>query len=290
MRVGIALIHACDSGEGWLKVTEEGPRVTDRPVRQPEVDTTAANVARVWNYLAGGRDNFKADRHVAQQMVAIAPVVAQVPAAARAYLRRVTTYLVQEAGIRQFLDVGLTLPAADSTHEFARPIAPECRFVYVDSNPVSVLHAQALHGPLEGGATYIAGDVREPGQIVARARETLDFRRPVAVVMTGILNFISDDGEIAIILAALMAPLASGSYLSIIGPAPDDRVTAAQRLWNRSRRAPLIVRDYPEIARWFAGLDIVSPGIVTVDKWRPAPGDPVFPDGAPLCGAVARKP
>jgi hypothetical protein len=271
-------------------MADERRGVTDRPGNPTQIDTTVASVARVWNYLDGGRDNFKADRQAAQQLVAAAPVMADVPIAIRAFLRRVITYLTEQVGVRQFLDIGLGVPAADSAHEVARPIAPDCRFVYVDNDPMVLLHAQALRSPPGGGATYISGDVREPAAIIDRAREALDFGQPIAIVVTGILNFIADADEVTAILAALLAPLGPGSFLAVAGPAADERMAAAQRQWNRVARPPVILRDHAEVAAWFTGLDLVGPGIVDVDKWRPAADDPVFPDGMPIYGAVARKP
>jgi S-adenosyl methyltransferase len=271
-------------------MTDEWRGATDRSVQPTQIDTTVASVARVWNYLDGGRDNFKADRQAAQQLVAAAPVMTDVPIAIRAFLRRVITYLAEQADVRQFLDIGLGIPAADSAHEVARPIAPECRFVYVDSDPMVLLHAQALRSPRDGSAIYIGGDVREPTAIIDRAREALDFGQPIAIVVTGILNFIPDADEVTAILATLLAALAPGSHLAVAGPAADERMAAAQRQWNRGARTPVVLRDRAEVAAWFTGLDLVDPGIVDVDKWRPAAGDPVFPDGMPVYGAVARKP
>ena len=270
-------------------MTDEWPAASDEPTRPPRIDTTVASLARVWNYLAGGRDNFKADRQVAQQLVTAAPVMANVPAATQMFLRRVITYLAEEAGIRQFMDIGLGIPAADSAHEVARPIAPECRFVNVDSDPMVLLHAQALRSPREGGAAYISGSAREPDAIISRAREALDFGKPIAIVLTGVLNFIADSDEVAAILAALLAPLASGSFLTVAGPTADERMAAAQQQWNSGARSTVILRDHEEVAAWFTGLDLVDPGVVDVDKWRPAPGDPVFDGGMPVYGAVARK-
>ena len=172
-------------------MTDDWLRATNRPVKRPQIDTTVPNVARVWNYLVGGRDNFEADRQAARQLVAAAPVMADVAHASRAFLRRVVRYLVAEAGIRQFLDIGTGIPTAGNTHEIAQSVVPECRIVYVDNDPVVLAHARALlRSSREGITSYIDADAREPGKIIARAQDTLDFDQPIAIVMIDILNFI----------------------------------------------------------------------------------------------------
>ena len=271
-------------------MADERLKDTTRPVKMAQIDTTVPNVARVWNYLVGGRDNFEADRTTAQQLVAAAPVMADVAPASRAFLRRVVRYLAEEAGIRQFVDIGTGIPTAGNTHEVAQEVAPESRIVYVDNDPVVLTHARALlRSCPEGVTSYIDADAREPGKIVARARETLDFDEPVAIVMINILNFIEGPEEVAAVVRTLVAELSSGSYLAIMQPAVDEGLVAAQRRWNQVAPMPVWLRDRDEVASWLTGLELVEPGIVEVDKWRPAEGDPVYPGGMPLYGAVARK-
>jgi S-adenosyl methyltransferase len=272
-------------------VTDEWLKRTSRPVKHPHIDTTVPNVARVWNYLVGGRDNFEADRRAAQQLVAAAPVVADVAPASRAFLRRVVRYLAAEAGIRQFLDIGTGIPTAGNTHEVAQSIDPTCRVVYVDNDPVVLVHARALlRSRPEGVTSYIDADAREPGKIIASARETIDFDQPVAIVMINILNYIEGPAEVAAILQTLTDALPSCGYLAIMHPAADKGLVAAQQRWNQLAPVPLWLRDRAEVASWFTGLELVEPGIVEVDKWRPANSDPVYPSGMPIYGAVARKP
>ena len=272
-------------------MTDDWLRATTRPVKRAQIDTTVPNVARVWNYLVGGRDNFEADRRAARQLVAAAPVMADVAPASRAFLRRVVRYLVSEAGVRQFLDIGTGIPTAGNTHEIAQSVVPECRIVYVDNDPVVLAHARALlRSSPEGVTSYIDADAREPGKIIASAQEILDFDQPIAIVMIDILNFIEGTGEVGAILRALLASVPSGSYLALMQPAVDEGLIVAQRRWNQISPIPVWLRDRDAVAGWLEGLDLVEPGIVDVDKWRPADGDPVFTGGLPLSGVAARKP
>ena len=176
--------------EDWLKATS-------RPVKPARVDSSVPNVARVWNYLIGGRDNFEADRQAAKQLVAASPVMAQAAPASRAFLRRAVTYLAAEAGVRQFLDIGTGLPTAGNTHEVAQAVDPSCRVVYVDNDPVVLSHARAgLRSSAEGTTSYLDADARDTCAIVAGASATLDLARPVGVIMIDILNFLEDAVEI----------------------------------------------------------------------------------------------
>jgi S-adenosyl methyltransferase len=272
-------------------VTDEWLRATARPVKLAQIDTTVPNVARVWNYLVGGRDNFEADRQAARQLVAAAPVMADVGYASRAFLRRLVTYLAAEAGVRQFLDIGTGIPTAGNTHEVAQSLAPECRIVYVDNDPVVLAHARALlRSAPEGITSYIDADARDPGKIIAGAADTLDFGQPIAIVMIDILNFIAGTAEVGAILRTLLDAVPSGSYLALMQPAPEEGLLAAQRRWNQISPIPVWLRDRDDVAGWLDGLELVEPGIVDVDKWRPANGDPKYHNGMPLFGAVARKP
>jgi S-adenosyl methyltransferase len=274
--------------KGLAAVSEEWLKATSRPVKPARVDSSVPNVARVWNYLIGGRDNFEADRQAAKQLVAASPVMAQAAPASRAFLRRAVTYLAAEAGVRQFLDIGTGLPTAGNTHEVAQAVDPSCRIVYVDNDPVVLSHARAgLRSSAAGTTSYLDADARDTCAIVAGASATLDLARPVGVIMIDILNFIEDAVDV---LGRLAAAVPAGSYLAVMQPSKDERLTDAARRWNQLAETPVFLRDRAQVARWFAGLELVDPGIVEVHQWRPAPGDPRFPDGMPLLGAVARKP
>ncbi|HEY6496068.1 MAG TPA: SAM-dependent methyltransferase [Trebonia sp.] len=269
-------------------MAEEWLRAASRPLKPARVDASVPNVARVWNYLVGGRDNFEADRRAAEQLIALAPVMAHVAPASRAFLRRTVTYLAAEAGIRQFLDIGTGIPAAGNTHEVAQGAEPSCRVVYVDNDPVVLAHARAgLRSSAEGATSYLDADARDTETIIDGARATLDLTRPVGVIMIDILNFIEDAADV---LARLTAAVPAGSYLVVMQPSRDERLAVAARRWNQLPTPPVFLRGRAEVTRWFGGLELVEPGIVDVDQWRPEPCDRLLPGGMPLLGAVARKP
>ena len=270
------------SSEEWL-------RLTSRPVRPVKIDTDTPNVARVWNYLVGGRDNFEADRRAARLLISVAPVIAECGLACRAFLRRAVTYLAAEAGIRQFLDVGPGLPTAGNTHEVAQAVDPACRVVYVDNDPVVLSHARALLRSAEGGVSFLDADARDPASVIAGAARTLDLAQPVGIVMIDILNFLEDaDG----VLAGLVGAVPSGSYLVVMQPTPDEMLAIAGERWNHISPVRVILRDRATVERWFADLDLdlVEPGLVQLHRWRPEPADPDCSDTLPLLGAVARTP
>ena len=284
---------------------EEWLRRTSRPVQRPQIDASAPNVARVWDYLTGGRDNFDADRKAARQLIRASPSLERAGYAARAFVARATRYLAAEAGIRQFLDIGTGIPAGGGIHDVAKSVAPESRVVCVDKDPVVLSHARALLRPAPEGATsFVDADVREPGKIVAEAASVLDFGRPVAVVMNHLLNYIPRDAEVRSILATMMDAACPGSHLVVVHPASDldPTLPEAARRWNKLSTTQVVLRGRAEVAAWFAGLDLVPPGVVAVDQWRPDP--PAEPRSvpaphsvpaprsvpAPLYGAVGRKP
>ncbi len=259
----------------------------------PRIDISVANVARAWNYMAGGKDNFEADREAVRQLIAVAPVIRIVAPASRAFLRRAVRYLAGQAGIRQFLDIGTGLPAAGNTHEVAQSVAPQCRVVYVDNDPVVLAHARAMLTSLPEGATsYVDADARDPGTIIAEARATLDFRQPVAVMMVDLLDFIEDDAEVASIMSALTAAVPSGSYFAIMHPASDmdQHLPEAEERWNQLAAQRIKLRSREDVAGLIAGLEPVEPGLVTVPEWRPDEGEPVPAEPIPLYAVVARKP
>jgi SAM-dependent methyltransferase len=274
-------------------VTEEWLRETSRPVRRARIDVNVPNVARVWNYLIGGRDNFESDRKAARQLLKAAPVMAHVAPASRAFLRRAVRYLAAEAGTRQFLDIGTGIPAAGSLHQVVQDLAPDSRVVYVDNDPVVLSHARALlRAAPEGAASFVEADARDPRRIIAEAGKCLDFGEPVGVVMTDLLNFIGRDAEVRSILSAVMAAVCPGSYLVVMHPASDldARLIEAARRWNKVARAQVTLRGRDEVAAWFADLEVVDPGVVTLSQWRPDAHDPPYDGVMPLYGVVAAKP
>jgi hypothetical protein len=258
------------------------------------LDTSVPHIARVYDYWLGGKDNFAADRAVAEQVIATFPDVQVIARAQRAFLGRVVHYLAAEAGIRQFLDIGTGLPAADNTHEVAQRVAPAARVVYVDNDPIVLVHARALlsSGP-EGATDYIDADARDTGTILAEAAKLLDFSQPVAVMLLGVLHCIPDEDDPAGIVARLLDAVAAGSYVVIVHPASDvagDEMEQAMEDYNSQAESALRARSHAEINRFFHGLDLVEPGLVQIHRWRPGPDD-VDP-GRELAayGALGRKP
>lgn len=268
-------------------MSEDWLRATSRPVKNVHIDTDVPNAARVWNALIGGRDNFEADRRAARQLVSVAPVMTQAAPALRAFLRRVIGYLAGDAGLRQFLQIGTGLPAAGNTHEIAQAIDPACRVVYVDNDPVVLSHVRALLRSSTGDVTFLDADANQTAALVAGARAVLDFAEPIAIVMIGIPNLLADvDG----ILADLVAAVPSGSYLALMQLTEGEDLAEAARRWNRIARTPVFLRDRATVTRWFTGLQLVEPGIVEVNRWRPAQDDPDYAVPLPLLGAIGRKP
>jgi hypothetical protein len=255
-------------------------------------DTTVARQARIYDYLLGGKDNFAADREAATQAIAAFPGLVTWARQNRAFLARAVRYLVSEAGIRQFLDIGTGLPTADNTHEVAQRISPETRVVYVDNDPVVLVHAQALLTSRPEGATaYIKADLRDPDAILAEAAATLDFTKPVALMLLAILHVIPDADDPWGVVGRLMAALPSGSYLVISHPANDIHPEAIAEMTKRfNRRLGNVVsagRTRGQVARFFTGLDLIEPGIVSTPKWRP---EGIEPADDPAYAAVGRKP
>ena len=242
-----------------------------------QLDTSVAHSARLWNYLLGGKDNFAADREAAQQVLAFLPELVQSARSGREFLGRAVRYRAGTEGIRQFLDIGTGLPTADNTHEVAQATAPESRVVYVDNDPMVLVHARALLNSTPEGATdYIDADIRDPGTILSRAAETLDFARPVAIMLLGILNFVTDDDQARRIVAELSARVVPGSFLVISHPTREvspEAVDRAVAMWNQGGAATMTVRSPDEIAAFFTGWDLVEPGVVTCSVWRPDGND-----------------
>jgi hypothetical protein len=256
-------------------------------------DTSVAHMARVYDYWLGGKDNFAADREAGDQAIAANPAILRDVKANRAFLARAVRYLAADCGIRQFLDIGTGIPSASNTHEVAQSVAPECRVVYVDNDPIVLTHARALLTSEPQGATaYIEADMREPGRILDIAARTLDFNRPVAVTLLAILHLIPDEDDPYGIVASLMAAVPPGSYLALSHPAYEIRPAAVAEMARRmnarlggSTRGTM--RKRGEIVRFFDGLELVEPGVVQPPQWRPA-GPVSTAEVAVFCG-VARK-
>jgi O-methyltransferase involved in polyketide biosynthesis len=256
------------------------------------VNTQVPHSARLWNYWLGGKDNFASDRAAGDEIARQLPSIIDLAVADRAFLGRMVRHLVGERGIRQILDIGTGLPTADNTHQVAQSIAPDARVVYVDNDPLVLVHARALLTSTPEGVTeYIEADLNDPEAIIAAARETLDLSKPVAVTLLGILHFIMDDDAARDVVRRLMADLPAGSYLAIAHGCHDINREAADSIvsyWNEHGTPKIKYRSSAEITRFFDGLELLEPGVVTCSRWRPGPGDPDI-EVNQYCG-VARKP
>jgi hypothetical protein len=268
--------------------------VTDKAELQALLNTEVPHSARLWNYLLGGKDNFAADREAAEYALNLMPELVQSARANREFLGRAVRFLAGEAGIRQFLDIGTGLPTANNTHEVAQEVAPDTRIVYVDNDPMVLVHARALLTSTPDGATdYIDADVRNTARILDEAARTLDFSRPVAVILSGIVNFIVDDAEAHSIVRTLVNAVPAGSYLLISHPTMEvngPAVAESMRQWNESGAAPITARSRDDIAGFFTGLDLLEPGVVTCTSWRPDPEHTGITDKVSEFAGVARKP
>jgi hypothetical protein len=261
--------------------------------RYPKIDISVANPARVWNYWSGGKDNFARDREAGAYIEEIMPIMGFIAMSARTFLGRVVRYLAAEQGVRQFLDIGTGLPTENHTHQIAQAIAPESRIVYVDDDPIVLVHARALLTSSPVGATaYIDASVRDPDKILRMARRTLNFTRPVAVILMRTLNFVSDNDDPNAILARLMNPMPSGSYLAVDHYASDimAEMVEAGRRWNEVGSVEITMRSRAEVLGFFRDLELLEPGLVQLHQWRPHRLDKSDAATIPVYGGVGRKP
>ncbi|MEU0571224.1 SAM-dependent methyltransferase [Nonomuraea sp. NPDC005983] len=266
-------------------MTDETADRTDR------IDTSVAHPARVYDYWLGGKDNYAADREMGEQILAVMPELAVIARAEREFLARVVRHLVTEAGVRQFLDIGTGIPTADNTHEVAQRAAPESRVVYVDNDPVVLAHARALlRGTEEGVTTYLDADLRDPATILRGAAGTLDFDRPVALMLLGVLEFVPDDEQAYAIVADLVGALPPGSFLTAASSVASPAMERAAAIWNDSGATPITIRTSEQMARFFDGLDLLEPGMVSLPRWRPEPATQYAGQEVSQYGAVGRKP
>jgi S-adenosyl methyltransferase len=263
------------------------------------IDTSKAHPARMYDYLLGGKDHFKADREAIAALLRAVPNARTGARENRAFLGRAVRYLVAEAGIRQFLDIGAGLPTANNVHEVAQSIAEESRVVYVDNDPIVMAHARALLTSHPAGRTaYIQADLHDPVAILRdpSVRATLDFGQPVALMLVAVLHFFPDDEDPAGIVSTLLGALPPGSYLVASQTTADfnDPSQAAVGVQAVQRAGvPFQTRTAEEFADLaFAGLELVPPGVVAVSEWRPETeaGLRPLPSEVAYYGAVGRKP
>ncbi|MFF5289244.1 SAM-dependent methyltransferase [Paractinoplanes globisporus] len=255
---------------------------------QARLNSEQPHSARIWNYWLGGTDNYPADRAVGDQVKQVYPDVVRVARASREFLGRVVTFLTGEAGVRQFLDLGTGLPSAGNTHQVAQAVAPETRVVYVDNDPLVLVHARALLAG-SGVTDYVDADVHDPARIVDAAAKTLDLTRPVALMMLGILGNVADTDVPgpAEIVARFLAAVPSGSYL-VVNDSVVTEATAEAVRTARSGGADYHLRTVEQMNGFFTGLDLVEPGVVPTPLWRPGPG--ATPEALSVYCGVGRKP
>lgn len=257
----------------------------------PKIDTTVPQTARVWNYWLGGRDNYRVDREAGDQIEAAFPEMVALARASRGFLVRALRYLAAEVGIRQFLDIGTGLPTANNTHEVAQQIAPDSRIVYVDNDPLVLAHARALLTSHPAGATsYLDADLYDSDQILREAARTLEFTKPITLILSGIMGHVPAYDQARAIVNRLVAALPSGSYLVLSdGVNTSEGVIEAARIWNQTAVPQYHLRTPEQIAGYFDGLELVEPGVVSSARWRPDPS-PTPPPEVDNYGGVGRKP
>jgi S-adenosyl methyltransferase len=266
------------------------------PELPPDINTNVAHPARVYDYWLGGKDNFPADRALAELMIQAIPNMRGLAAANRAFLRRAVRYLAEEAGVRQFLDIGTGIPTSPNVHEVAQAAAPDTRVVYVDNDPIVLAHARALLTSQDAGETaFILADLREPRSILDHPAltATLDLSQPVAVLLVAVLMYFRDTDRPNPfeMVAAVLEPMPSGSYLAVTHPTPDfnPEETAKAVAAAEAAGITLVPRTQAEIEGFFTDLAVVDPGVVPVLSWRPDEPS-ADPRSAYYWAGVARKP
>jgi O-methyltransferase involved in polyketide biosynthesis len=270
---------------------EEGPVRSDVPYG---IDVAVSNVARIYDYLLGGKDHYGADRAAADRLLSAAPEILITVQENRAFLRRAVRWLT-ESGIRQFIDIGAGLPTQANVHEVAHEAAPDARVLYADIDPVVVTHGRALLAS-SPGVSVVQGDARDPERIFAYARERglVDFDQPVAVLLLAVLHFVPDEDDPAGIVRRIHAALPPGSALALShvtseGNRPEAADTA-ETVYRASSTASIGLRTRSEIAALFDGFELEEPGLVYAPEWRPDKEDgPIDPSATFLFAGVGRR-
>ncbi|GIM82723.1 hypothetical protein Sar04_08650 [Salinispora arenicola] len=268
---------------------------TQQQTSSSPIDNGMPHSARIYDYWLGGKDNFAADRAVAEALMTAIPTVRSMAAENRHFVHRAARYLAGKAGVRQFLDIGTGIPTRPNLHEVAQQVAPETRVVYVDNDPIVLAHARALMISSEQGRSeYIHADMRQPEMILNHRtlREVLDLDQPVALTMIAILMLLKDADDPWRKVRVLMDALPSGSYVAITHPTGDFNPEAVKTAVASAVDSgmTLVPRSRDEVARFFEGWELVEPGIVPVMAWQPDDGEPADPHAAYYWAGVARKP
>ena len=259
------------------------------------IDTSRPHPARVYDWMLDGKDNYPVDEGLGEQILTLSPHAKQGAKDNRHFMRRATRWLTDTAGVRQFLDIGTGIPTEPNLHQVAQAVAPTTRVVYVDNDPIVLAHAEALlQGTPEGVTEYIEADVRTPETILEQAGRVLDFDRPIALSVVALLHFISDEEGAHTHLRTLTDALCPGSYLVLTQVTADLYPEAMERAREMyvNGGIDLTMRSRAEVEEFFAGYELVDPGIVLLDEWHPELNDEQRPDTtmAPIYAGVARKP
>jgi S-adenosyl methyltransferase len=269
-------------------------RLSDpRSVLASKIRFDVPHSARIWNYWMGGKDNYEADRAAGDAYAEVYPDIVTIAKQCRQFLIRAVRFLAGEAGIRQFLDIGTGLPTMENTHEVAQQIAPESRIVYVDNDPLVLVHARALlaNTTPEGVTTYVDADIHEPDLIISDARNVLNFNQPIAIMFIGVLGHVADFDEMRSIVARVMDAVPSGSYLALCDSIDNSAAhIEATAKYAETGAVPYILRSLEQIEQCFKGLEMVDPGLVPITQWRPDTVEVGSVEPIDTYGAVARKP
>ena len=255
------------------------------------IDTTVPQSARIWNYWLGGKDNYSIDRETGDRYCEIFPGIVDIARAARTFHTRAVRYLAGERRVRQFLDIGAGLPSVDNTHEVAQRVAPECHIVYVDNDPLVLVHANALLTSTPPGVTsYVEADIRTPDTILRAAAKALDFSRPIALMLMGVIGHIIDDERARSIVGELIDGLPTGSFLVLRDATNTNKAfEEAQQFYNQTGAAPYRLRSRELIGGFFDKLELIDPGVVSPLKWRPEATSSDLPLDVDMACGVGRK-
>jgi hypothetical protein len=257
----------------------------------PGIDSSRPSVARMYDYYLGGKDNFRADRTAVDRVAEAMPEIRELARENRAFLRRAVRFMARQ-GIRQFIDIGSGLPTAGNTHEIAQEIVPDARVVYVDNDPVVLAHGRALLAA-DDNTTVATADMRRPAEVLEhpQTRKLIDFNAPVGVLLIAMVHFLTID-ERPRIMGDLRDALAPGSHITATHATVDGKsaeAVAQIEAVYATTPTPLYFREHAEVARFFDGFELVEPGLVTLDGWRPDPDDPAPAATKWMYGAVGRK-
>ncbi|MCO6010718.1 SAM-dependent methyltransferase [Actinoallomurus purpureus] len=256
------------------------------------IDTSKPSVARMYDYYLDGKDNYQVDRDAVDRVAEAMPEIRRLARENRAFLRRAVRYMARQ-GIRQFIDIGSGLPTGGNTHEIAQEITPDARVVYVDNDPVVLVHGRALLAR-DDNTTVATADMRDPASVLGHPNTTklIDFSEPVGVLLIAMVHFITEE-ERPYVMGALRDALPSGSHITFTHATRDGHpTTTVEQIESvyATTPTPIYIREHAEIARFFDGYDLADPGLVTVDAWRPDPADPAPEATYWIYGGVGRKP